>query len=176
MKMFRLITGLLVLGPAPTLAQPPNLRVGLAAVSQPVLLDTLARPHELSGERVAALAALISAYDSLKIPIDYRDTKAGIVVAERFSVRRQLGKAPVSRYLDCGQGMNGVNANVYRITMVVAAWLQPTTGPVSQLQVAIAGSGQDMSGSNAQSVICNSKGVLEGELAALARASLARGQ
>jgi hypothetical protein len=154
-------------------AQGPNLRVGIAAVSQPVLLDSLARPQPLTGARAQVLAAIISVYDSLAIPIDYRNTEAGVVVAERFTVRRQLGKVPLSRYLDCGQGMNGVNANFYRITMVVAAWLFPTEGPVSEVRFAVVGSGQDMAGSNVQSVLCNSKGVLEEEIATLARKRLA---
>ncbi|MEP7344163.1 MAG: hypothetical protein ABI877_02795 [Gemmatimonadaceae bacterium] len=177
MKSLRLITALLLAASSSMLAQTgPNLRVGLAALGQPVLLDTLAHPQPLTGDRAAVLGALINVYEYLGIPIDYKNTEAGIVVAERFSVRRQLGKSALSRYIDCGQGFNGVNANVYRITMVVASWLYPATGPVSQVHIAVTASGQDMAGSNTQSVLCTSKGVLEEELAGLARKRVALGQ
>lgn len=173
MKSLRIVGAICLAASSSVLAQGPNLRVGLAAVGQPVLLDSLGRPQKVTGARATVLGAIISVYDSLGIPIDYKNTEAGIVVAERFTVRRQLGKAPLSRYLDCGQGMNGVNANIYRITMVVATWLYPNQGPVSELRIAIVGSGQDMAGSNVQSVLCNSKGILEDELATLARKKIA---
>lgn len=173
MSRLRIVVLLSFLCAPPLRAQGPNLRVGLAAAQQPILLDSLARPHALAGDRAQILAAIIGVYDALAIPIDYRNTESGIVVAERFVVRRQLGKAPLSRYIDCGQGMNGVNANVYRITMVVAAWLYPSQGPVSEVRLAVVGSGQDMAGSNVQSVICDSKGVLEDEIATQARKRLA---
>ncbi|MFN8571007.1 MAG: hypothetical protein U0132_03050 [Gemmatimonadaceae bacterium] len=150
----------------------PGLRAGIAAVSQPVLMDTLARPFKIMGERVAILGALVAAYDSLGIPMDFKDSKVGIVVAERFQVRSELKKVPLSKYLDCGQGFNGVNANVYRLTLVVASWITPQAGDPSEIQVAVAGSGQDMAGSNAQSVLCTSKGVLEEVLVNIARRRL----
>ncbi len=152
--------------------QGPGLRAGIAAVSQPVLMDSLAHPFKIMGERAAILGALVAAYDSLGIPMDFKDTKAGIVVAERFQVRRELKKVPLSKYLDCGQGFNGVNANVYRLTLVVASWISPTVGDPQEIQVAVAGSGQDMAGSNVQSVLCTSKGVLEEVLVNIARRSL----
>ncbi|MFN8580155.1 MAG: hypothetical protein U0163_04145 [Gemmatimonadaceae bacterium] len=64
----------------------------------------------------------------LGIPVDFKDSQAGILVAERFQVRRELKKVPLSRYFDCGQGMNGVNANIYRLTLVVASWITPLHG------------------------------------------------
>ncbi len=173
MKALSAAATLLFVVSSSVLAQGPNLRVGLAAMQQPVLLDSLARPHALVGDRAIALAAIISVYEYLGIPIDYRNTEAGIVVAERFTVRRQLGKVPLSRYLDCGQGFNGLNANFYRITMVVAAWLVPAQGAVSEVHTAVVGSGQDMAGSNAQSVLCNSTGILDVEIGALARRYMA---
>jgi len=154
-------------------AQGPGLRAGLAALNTPVLLDTLARTYPIAGARMALLTAIVSAYDSLGIPIDFRDTRVGIVVAERFTVRQELKKVPLSRYVDCGQGMNGVNANVYRLTLVVGAWLQPAGGDPAKLQIAVAGSGQDMAGSNSQSVLCTTKGVLEDLLANIVRKKLA---
>ena len=173
MKSLRTVIAIGLVGTSSALAQGPNLRVGLAALQQPVLLDSLSRSQPMTGARATVLGAIISVYDSLGIPIDYKNTEAGIVVAERFTVRRQLGKAALSRYLDCGQGMNGVNANIYRITMVVATWLYPTQGPVSEVRIAIVGSGQDMTGSNVQSVLCNSKGVLEEEIATQVRRRVA---
>lgn len=155
--------------------QSSGLRVGIAASSEPVLLDTLAHAYKLSAPRDRAYAGIIVAYDSLGIPVDFKDTHAGVAVAERFQVRRELKKVPLSRYLDCGMGMNGVNANIYRVTLVVASWLEPTSGALSQVRVAVVGSGQDMTGSNSQSVLCTSKGVLEDVMMSIVRRHVAQG-
>jgi hypothetical protein len=163
--------GALLGAPAPRAGaqEGPQLRAGLAAVSQPVLLDTLARPFKVLGPRVTLLAHLVAAYDSLGIPIDFKDSGAGILVAERFSVRRELKKVRLSKYLDCGQGFNGLNANEYRITLVVAGWLHPATGDPKELRMAVVGSGMNMAGSNSQSVLCTSTGALEGVIVDIIR-------
>lgn len=168
-----LVVGLLTTHLAAAQGAGPGLRAGLAALSQPVLMDTLARTYPVTSDRVGTFVAILAAYDSLGIPIDFKESSAGIVVAERLTVSRELKKVPLSRYVDCGQGFNGVNANVYRLTLVVATWIAPLSGAPASVKVAVAGSGMDMTGSNGHAVLCTSKGVLEDTIVQILRLRLA---
>jgi hypothetical protein len=142
-------------------AQAPNARAVLPGYDSPILLDTLGISRPMTGSRDSIFVALDAIFSDLKIPVETRDPKAGLLHNLNSQFSRRLGGVSLSRYLDCGRGFNGNNADVYRITLAISAWVEPGTGDPQRLHVAIAASGRDPGGNNTGHSPCTSKGTLE---------------
>ena len=155
---------------APVGAQAPGARAVLPGLDAPILMDTIGLAHPIQGSRDAIFAALESTFAELKIPIETRNPKAGLLHNLNAEVTRRLGNEPLSRYLDCGRGFSGNNADVYRISLAVSAWIEPATGEPQRLLVAVAASGRDPSGSHSAYAACTSRGALEQRVAARVQA------
>jgi hypothetical protein len=69
--------------------------------------------------------ALPAVYDSLGLPITDRNVQARSIGTTSFKVRRRLGDAPLSRYLDCGDTQGSPSANSYEVVLTVATRLAP---------------------------------------------------
>jgi hypothetical protein len=154
-----------VLAAAPLGAQAPGTRAVLPGIETPILLDTLGLSYPITGERDAIFAALTTVFQELKIPVESPDPRRGLASNLNADISRRLGGQPLSRYLDCGRGFSGNNADFYRITLAVSAWVEPATGAPKQLFVAIAASGRDPAGSKSAYSQCTSRGALEKRIA-----------
>lgn len=148
---------------SPTQAQ--DLRVQIPGWDVPVLLDTIAAQHKITGPRDRVLAAIEATYAEYGLPAEGLDPALSRVPNRRVTKTGKLGKQPISRYLDCGRGFNGNNADVYRIVIASAAWPLPATGDISSIKVAIIGAGQDPGGAGRGFVQCHTRGFFEGEFA-----------
>lgn len=156
-------------------AQGPNARVSLPGYETPILLDTLGIARPIAGNRDTIFVALTRTFAELDIPVEERDPTTGLLGSHQVQKLRRLGKVPLSRYFDCGRGFSGANADVYRITIALSAWVEPGSGIPKRLHIAIAGSGQDPAGTKTGFVKCNSTGALEAEIAERVQARLAQG-
>lgn len=154
-------------------AQAPQARAVLPGIDVPIMLDTMALEFPIAGARDSIYAALLSVFQELKIPVQTANPKAGLLNNLNADISRRLGGERLSRYIDCGRGFSGENANVCRVTIVMAAWPDPQSGDATALHVAFIGGGLDPAGSRGNYVLCTSKGVLEEEFAAKVRARLA---
>src|SRR5690606_40865365 len=67
----------------------------------------------------ASLHDALPIYESLGIPITRVDATSHIIGNEGLKVRRRLGDAPLTRYLDCGSGQGGPNADTYEVHLAV---------------------------------------------------------
>jgi hypothetical protein len=139
----------------------------------PVLLDTLGIASHVSGSRDAIFEALSHVFSELEIAVEEQDHRAGFLRNLGVQKSRRIGKVALSRYFDCGRGFSGANADVYRITIALSAWVEPVSGAAERLQVAVVGSGQDPAGSRSGYVKCNSTGALEALIADHVRARVA---
>jgi hypothetical protein len=79
----------------------------------------------------------------------------------------------MSRFLDCGRGFNGNNADIYRVTIATAAWPEPATGTATKIHIALIGGGLDPSGAGDGYVVCTSRGFFEEDFAKRVNAKLA---
>ncbi len=139
----------------------PGTRAMLPGMDGPILLDTMALAVPIAGNRDSIFAALTTVFNELKIPVQLNDPKHSLMNNLNADVSRRLGGQPMSRYIDCGRGFSGNNADIYRITLAVTAWIDPTEGDPQRLMVAIAASGRDPSGSHSAYTVCTSRGALE---------------
>jgi hypothetical protein len=146
-------------------AQAPQARAVLPGIDVPIMLDTMALEFPIAGARDSIYAALLSVFQELKIPVQTANPKAGLLNNLNADISRRLGGERLSRYIDCGRGFSGPNADYYRVTLAVSAWVEPATGEPKQLMVAIAASGRDPSGSRSYYAQCTSRGDLEKRIA-----------
>lgn len=142
-------------------AQTPQARAVLPGIEGAILLDTLGIAFPIHGNRDSIFVALEGVFKELKIPVETRDPRKGLLNNLNADISKRLGNVPLSRYIDCGRGFSGDNANFYQVTLAVSAWVDPPAGEPRQLNVAIAASGRDPAGSRSGWVQCTSRGSLE---------------
>lgn len=165
---------LLVMSALPMVAQAqPNARVSIPGQNQPILLDSVAIGHKISGPVDAIIKAVDEVYAEFGLPVEAFDPSTGRFPNRRVTLSRRLGKQPLSRYLDCGRGFAGNYADRYRVTISTAAWTEPATGTATKLHVAIIGGGLDPSGAGDGYVLCTTRGFFEDEFVKRVSAKLA---
>ena len=102
----------LVLHATALLGQAYRARVRLPTHSQVIALDTLAIRTELTAPAAEVFAVTAAVLElELKIELKTRDSTAGLVGNLELVKMRTLGDA-LSRYLICGVGMTGPNAEL----------------------------------------------------------------
>lgn len=62
---------------------------------------------------------LPAVYEAVGIPIMTADAARHAVGNDGYDLRRQLGKTPLSRYIDCGQTQIGSSADTYQVHLAV---------------------------------------------------------
>lgn len=67
----------------------------------------------------AIFKILPSVFDSVGIPVNIVDPTRKQVGNSGYKIRQRLGKAPLSRYLDCGNTQIGPNADSYDVVLTV---------------------------------------------------------
>ena len=154
-----LTVALLSLAPLAVRAQ--GVRVKLPAWPDLILLDTMRSEHPVSAPPEAVYAAVLKIFFELGIPVGNTDNKAGIIGSERFERSRNLAGLPMSRSFSCGESATGPNADSYRLTIVVVAWVTPRAGGGSTLATAMAASGADNAGVSKPPRECASLGRIE---------------
>lgn len=161
---------------APVAAQTPivaRLRVQLPAYRSPVIMDTLVMPAEHDAPYAAAWAAAERVFYELKISTDKRDSAQGVLAATRYTKSSNMAGQAMSRFMNCGMGMTGPNADHYRISMAVAVLLTPISPTRTRIGVGLAASGMNMQGASTDPVMCGSSGRLESDFLARFKKALA---
>jgi hypothetical protein len=115
---------------------------------------------------------LPSVYDSLGIPVNLVDTKTHVIGNAGYKTRRQLGKVPLSHYINCGNTQGPPSADTYEIQLTVTTQLTPdasATGTVITTTVESLGRAITLSGEYSR---CASKGTLESTIIDVIKAKL----
>jgi hypothetical protein len=137
-------------------------RVWLPGFTTQTALDTMSVPEELDASYGKAYTAVIAAFDELKIQLDTRDSARGLVGNLSLVRRSSLAGSQMSRWLNCGTGITGPNADNWRIYIAVAALLdRVSTTNKTQVRVAMLAGAQDMQGNSKDPVVCASSGGIE---------------
>lgn len=104
-------------------------------------------------------------FSEFRIPVPVSDSAAGTLANPRFVKLRTLAGAPLSTFIACGQGITGPNADTYRVTMAVAAFVEAAGPSAARLRLTLFGGAESPTGSASSAVACASTGVLEDRIA-----------
>lgn len=156
---------LLVAVPAVSQGQNYRARVRLPAYPAIIALDTMTVRLELPASRGEVFTVAAAALETeFKIELRMRDSLAGVVGNLEVVKMRRLGRSPMSRYVSCGSGMTGPNADSYRIYLAIAAFVDSIGPGKSMLGVSLAAAAQDLQGSSKAPLMCGSTGALESHI------------
>ncbi len=128
---------------------------------------------ELPFSADAVFRVLPSVFDSLAVPINSMDPATKEIGNTAMKVRSRLGKTYLSRYLDCGNTQIGPNADNYDVVLTVMARVVAASAATSTLTVSVEAQARPATYNQAYSR-CSSKGGIEGRLAELTKARLAK--
>lgn len=81
--------------------------------------------------------ALPAVYQTLGLPITDRNVQSQSIGTTSFKVRRRLGDAPLSRYLDCGDTQGSPSANSYEVLLTVNTRLAPAAGDSTMVSTTV---------------------------------------
>ena len=137
-------------------------------------LLTLTRPDGTVAESFAvppgpALDALRAAYEANGVAVTLWDPAAGRVGTTRLVVQQTLGRAPLSRYLRCGESVTGPRADTDRVVVSLVSTVTAGPGGQSDVRTTLVAHARDMSGGSGDAQACATTGVLEALLHAHAR-------
>lgn len=119
----------------------------------------------------AVWRVLPGVFDSLAIPLTLVDPAQRRIGNEGYKLRTRLGKAPLSRYLDCGNTQIGPNADSYDVFMTIVTTVRPEGTAGSTINTVIDAQSKPITYNQGYSR-CSSKSTLEAKIAELIVARL----
>jgi hypothetical protein len=117
--------------------------------------------------------ALPAVYQALGLPITDRNLQGQSIGTTSFKVRRRLGDAPLSRYLDCGDTQGSPSANSYEVVLSVNTRLVPAAGDSTAVSTTVTAQARPVFVSG-EYVNCGSTRALEQRFFDLLNAELRR--
>lgn len=139
-------------------------RVWLPGYRDPVAFDTLGGRYAVLAPPGAVYGAAVAVLERAGIPITYRDSLRGIVGSPSIENKRRIAKSPLSRFLNCGNGFSGPNADSWGVTMALLVSARAADDGTA-LRIGVAAGARDLSGPSKDPVTCGSTGALEELLA-----------
>lgn len=155
-----LISLVFCLAPSGLSAQRPK-AVRLPGYLAPLPLDSGLIDVTMSASAGAVFWAARQVFFELQIPTPMADSARGYLINGRFIKHRSLIGSPLSTYLNCGSGITGPNADAFRVTMSIAAFVDSTGPHTSRLRVSVFAGAESTEGVAKSAVACASSGVLE---------------
>lgn len=159
---------------APGAPVPQRRQVQIAGA--PLVMSTEASRDvaQLAAPVARSWEALRAAYDSVGVAVGTLDPRTYTIGNLGYKVRQRLGRAPLSRYLDCGGSTQvGPNADSYDVMLSVTSTLTPAGAEATTLTTTVEAEARPAT-FNQSWMRCTSKGALEKRLADVVRAQLAR--
>jgi hypothetical protein len=108
-----------------------------------------------------AWAVLPGVYAELGIPLSVNDARTKTLGNTGWRTRRQIGRVPMQRYLECGSSGTIENAETYNINMSITTTVLPNANGGSVISTSITGVGKNPVTSSSAEVRCTSKSQLE---------------
>lgn len=156
-----LLLAALVLASHSLEAQQRRVRIGIIGHPGPVAVDSMATTVTINGSTGATYRALAQVFTELKIPMDTQDSVRGMIGVASVPRMRTFGNARISRYLNCGSGMTGLNADNWRVYVTALAFVEKADSATTTMRLAMIGGAQDVAGSSTDPVACGTTGVFE---------------
>ncbi|MEP7347298.1 MAG: hypothetical protein ABI877_18655 [Gemmatimonadaceae bacterium] len=126
-----------------------------------VTMDTIGKAVEIPDSYGRTYTAVKAVFESLKIPMEIRDSVGGVVGTLKYMRERTFAGGQLSRYIDCGDGVTGPNADAFRIHLAIVARMVPLPNERTNLTIALAAGGTNVSGNAWDPVRCPTRGILE---------------
>ena len=143
-------------------AQFARVRVRPPGFAEQVALDTLMQPLEFNAAYGKVYSATLAVFDELKIPMTTKDSVKGVIGNLELKKSSSLAGSQMSRWINCGAGMTGPNADNFRIWLSVAIMLNQTKGQAStHIRAGLVAGAEDMQGHAMAPIGCASSGALE---------------
>jgi hypothetical protein len=146
--------------------------IRLPGHAAPVSLDSAGVEATLPASAGAVFFAARQVFFELKIPTPMADSAGGYLINGRFIKLRSLAGFPLSTYLNCGSGMTGPNADAYRVTMAIAAFIDATGPKTSKVRLTVLGGAESTEGVSKSAVACGTSGLLEERIFRTIRAKI----
>ena len=158
---------------APAGAQTARVRIGIIGHQGPVAVDSLATIVTIGAPAGATFAAVSRVFtEELRIPVDSRDSLRGVVGVSSVARMRTFANARISRWLNCGSGITGLNADNWRVFVTAFAFVDRADSASTTLRLAIVGGARDVAGSSTEPVACGSNGTFESLVAERVKVNL----
>ena len=154
-------------------AQRPT-AVRLPGHAGPMSLDSGTVDVILPASAGSVFFAARQVFFELKIPAPIADSAGGYLINGRFIKLRSLAGSPLSTFLNCGSGMTGPNANAFRVTMAVAALIDPNGASTSRLRLNVSAGAESTEGVSTSAIACASSGILEDRILKAIRLKIGR--
>lgn len=135
-------------------------------------LDSGAVDVTLPASAGAVFFAARQVFFEMKIPTPLADSARGYLVNGRFIKLRSLAGEPLSKFLNCGAGMTGPNADNFRITMAIAALIDAKGPNSTRLRLTALAGAESTEGASKSAIACGSSGILEDRILKTIRAKL----
>lgn len=153
-------------GPAPTTrAGAPSAEVYRSGAAVNIQPEVAEATREFPASPDAVWDALVQVYGNLEIEVAGADSNSRTLFNQDFVVSRRLGGEPLSRYLRCGMGISGANADQYRIHMNIVSRVTTPGEGTTRLETVIEATGANPRGSSNTRVACTSTHRLERRIA-----------
>ena len=145
--------------------------VGAGSSNLTITSNTYAQVTKVSSPIDRVWLAMPGAFEALSIPIFSVDTLSHVVANDGLGLRRQLGKTPLNRFIDCGNTQIGENADSYDVHLTVRVQLEPGEGGTTKVETMFETMARPVSFSREYSR-CSTRGVLETRLVDASKAQL----
>ena len=160
--------------PDPDTARLPATRPPSVMVSGNTVEVHLPPDREIVTESVrataeAAWAALHKAYEDLGIEVREVNEGALTLGNTRLVVSRRLAGVPLSRHLECGMGLLGYFADIYRIEMHILSSIVPGGSDGVRVSTYLEAVARNPEGTSGAPIPCSSTRRLEREIAVRVR-------
>lgn len=136
------------------------------------------RPRASSATIAAAPAAVWFAvkkvYADWEIPVTVENPSTHQIGNQNFYKSRQIAGKSMTDFVDCGSGMTGAKAAMYRIYISLLTDVMADGQGGTKIQVTFVPMGQDVAGGSSDRIPCGTTGRLEQLLIDQAKASLGK--
>lgn len=116
--------------------------------------------------------ALQAVYAELKVPEGTLETASRSIGNQQFRVRRKFAGESMVKWVDCGNGSGGPNAETYDIQLSLISYVTVVSATQSNLTTRVSGQGSDPAFGRGNSVVCNTQGELEKQIEKMVKARL----
>jgi hypothetical protein len=127
----------------------------------PIALDTVGVPYEVDAPKSKVFSAVSEVMTDLEIPIVHRDYPLGYIGNAKLQLRTFFAGSQLSRYVECGLGALGPNANAWRVHMGLITFVDSIAPNKSRVRIAMSAGAIDPGGATKDPSMCGSTGVLE---------------
>jgi hypothetical protein len=128
--------------------------------------DDLVVTTELQANRAALWSVLAAAYVEIGLPEPTLDGRSWTARLASHSATRRIGPQAMSRFLECGSSISGLNADVYSIQLSVQTALEAVGDGTTRVHSRVEAVAVNRSGVSSNALPCSSTGQLERRLSA----------